>query len=119
MYIRTFSFNCNSYDIKFLNETVLVYQGLNFSIEIRIDIDKLLIQAAVLSIQKGSQQISWVCLFMGLLTVAWTEGRVLSIIPTVETTTNMKEMKETAFYMCSMKYIFMKKKFVESNQKKH
>ncbi len=46
---------------------------------------------------------------MGLLTVAWTEGRVLSIIPTVETTTNMKEMKETAFYMCSMKYIFKKK----------
>jgi hypothetical protein len=34
-------------------------------------------------------------------TVAWTEGRVLRIIPTVETTTNMKEMKETA--CCSMK----------------
>ncbi len=48
---------------------------------------------------------------MGLLTVAWTEGRVLRIIPTVETTTNMKEMKETAFYMWGMKYIFKKKVF--------
>ena len=31
-----------------------------------------------------------------LYTVACTEGRVLSIIPTVETTTKMKEMKDTA-----------------------
>ena len=29
-------------------------------------------------------------------TLDWTEGRVLRIIPTVETTTKMNEMKETA-----------------------
>jgi hypothetical protein len=39
-------------------------------------------------------------------TVAWTEGRVLRIIPTVETTTNMKEMKETACWQHEMLFSF-------------